>query len=368
MPRQSLIAIVVYVLVTPVLGAQSISDAGARLAPQFHEYTIRAPSDTKISEFSLPLFALVPITPSFSIDVGTSFARARVDQTKSGKTTTSAISGLTDTQVRANYIFGNDFVVLTAGVNLPTGRSTVTSQQQVAAGLIGSDFLSFPIPNMGTGFGGTGGVAVARPLGDWNLGMGLSLRRSARYDPFDAAGGPALHYQPGNEYRARAGVDRAFGTGRVNLGLTYSTFGNDNLAGSLYNTGNRWLTQASLNNTYGVGQLTISGWNLFRTRGTLADSSVLGHEDILNGAVAYGVNIGSAVIEPNIEGRFWTQEGISTSMLTTLGVRTELVMLGFSVLPSIGYSVGRLAALDQTGLSTTATMTGLHGALAIRLR
>ncbi|MDB4873591.1 MAG: hypothetical protein JWM41_37 [Gemmatimonadetes bacterium] len=361
-------AFAICALAAPAVRAQSIFDIGARIAPQFHSYKIDSPSNEKISEFAVPLFVLVPVSSSFSVDVGTSFSRSHVEQTTAGKTTTSSISGLTDTQVRGNYVLGNDFVVLTAGVNLPTGRSTVTSQQQLAASLIGSDFLSFPISNMGTGFGGTGGVAMARPLGDWNLGLGLSMRRSARYDPYDAAGGTALHYQPGNEYRARAGVDRALGTGRVAVGLTYSTFGNDNLSGSVYNTGNRWLTQASLDNTLGRGQLSLSAWNLFRTRGTLVDSSALGHENITNATVAYGISAGSMVIEPNVEGRVWMQEGLPTSALTTLGIRTQMSVMGFSVLPSVGYSLGRLAAVDANNVSTTATLTGLHATLAIRIR
>jgi hypothetical protein len=351
----------------PAFG-QSGLDIGARIAPQFHSYSIGTPSNTTISEFALPLFVLMPVNDHLSFDLGTSLARSQVDQTTAGKKTTSTISGLTDTQVRGNYVLGNDFVVLTAGVNLPTGESTVTQRQQLAGSLIGSDFLAFPISSMGTGFGGTGGVAVARPLGEWNLGAGLSLRKSARYEPFDAAGGEALHYQPGNEYRARAGVDRAYGTGRIAFGLTYSTFGNDNLAGSLYNTGNRWLSQGSLDNTVGVGHLTVTGWNLFRTAGTLADSSYLGHEDVFDGAVSYGVPVGSMVIEPNIEGRLWEQQSVSTSVLTTVGVRAQLTTFGFSVLPSVGYSLGRLAAIDPSGSSTTATLTGLHATLAIRLR
>jgi hypothetical protein len=351
----------------PAFG-QSGFDIGARVAPQFHSYSIGTPSNTTISEFALPLFVLMPVNDHLSFDLGTSFARSQVDQTTSGKKTTSTISGLTDTQVRGNYVLGNDFVVLTAGLNLPTGESTVTQRQQLAGSLIGSDFLAFPISSMGTGFGGTAGVAVARPLGEWNLGGGLSMRKSAQYEPFDAAGGQALHYQPGNEYRARAGVDRAYGTGRITLGLTYSTFGNDNLAGSLYNTGNRWLSQGSIDNTVGAGHLTVSAWNLFRTAGTLADSSYLGHEDVFDGAVSYGIPFGSSLIEPNVEGRLWEQQSVSTSMLTTLGIRAQLTVLGYSILPSAGYSLGRLAAVDPTGLSTTATLTGFHATLAIRLR
>ena len=47
---------------------------------------------------------------------------------------------------------------------------------QHAASLIGNDFLVFPISSMGSGLGGTGGLALARPLGQWTLGAGLSVR------------------------------------------------------------------------------------------------------------------------------------------------------------------------------------------------
>jgi hypothetical protein len=77
-----------------------VYDVGARIAPQFHSYSIDAPSNLKVSEFAVPLFVVVPVSPSFTIDVGTSFARSRVEQTVLGKSTTSSISGLTDTQLR----------------------------------------------------------------------------------------------------------------------------------------------------------------------------------------------------------------------------------------------------------------------------
>jgi hypothetical protein len=348
------------------LSAQS-SEISARVAPQYHSYTIDAPSNTKIGEFSIPLFVVVPVTPALTFDLGTAYAHARVEQTALGKSTTSSIAGLTDTQIRANYVLGNDFVVLTAGVNLPTGQSRVTTGQLTAASLVGSDFLGFPISNMGTGLGETGGIAVARPVGDWSVGAGFSMRRTEEYDPFDV-GGTTFRYQPGNEYRARVGADRAVGTGRATFGFTYSTFGNDELAGSVYNTGNRYISQATYNNDVGPGRIGVVTWNLFRTAGTLADSSFLGHENISNAALSYGIHIGSALFEPNVETRVWVQEGASTSLAATIGVRAELDAGRFAVLPGIGYSLGRVAAQDATGLRTTATLTGLHATLAIRVR
>jgi hypothetical protein len=302
------------------------------------------------------------------VDVGSAFANAHVEQTGTGPKKTSTITGPTDTQIRANYSIGTDFVVLTAGVNVPTGRSTVNAQEQLAAGLIGSDFLGFPISNMGTGFGGTAGVAVARPLGTWNLGFGASMRHSAQYDPFDVTGVELKHYQPGDEYRRRIGLDHPVGTGRFTVGVTYSKFGNDDLGGSIYNTGDRYLTQASLSNSIGIGELSISGWNLFRTEGTLADSSLLGREDIANVVVGYGFQNGGMRIEPTAEVRTWMQSGSQTSAVANLGVRLQFMVGGFAVSPSAGYSIGRIAAEDDTGLSSHASITGLRANLAIRLR
>src|SRR5205814_8122503 len=121
------------------LAARSGGEIAARVAPQFHSYSIDGPSKITIREYTAPLFVVVPVTPQLTFDLGTAYARSHVEQTTFGTKTTSDIAGLTDTQIRANYVLGNDFVVVTAGVNLPTGQSRVTTAQVLAAGLTGSD-------------------------------------------------------------------------------------------------------------------------------------------------------------------------------------------------------------------------------------
>lgn len=351
------------------LRAQSIFDAGIRVGPQIHEYRLTGERPTTITEVAVPVFVLVPVTSAFTIDIGTSYANSHVEQHDSSRTATSDISGLTDTQIRGRYTIGPDFVVLTAGVNLPTGSSTVAPDQQVAAGLIGNDFLGFPVSNMGTGFGGTGAVAIARPLGSWNVGFGASMRYSAQYDPFaPASGEPTLHYQPGNEYRGRIGVDRPVGTGRLELGLTYSKFGNDNVGGSIYNTGDRYVTQASLANRVGFGDLWVSAWNLYRTAGTLADSSYIGHENIASGAMGYSIPGLGGRIEPSVEVRHWLQADAPSSLRATLGLGLRFNAGPFGVAPSAGYTVGSVATRQQDGTNTTSSLTGFRGTLAVRLR
>ena len=319
-------------------------DIGARIAPQFHSYTVSAPSNLKVNEFAVPMFAWVPLTPSLTIDIGTSYARSHVEQTTFGNKTTSDIAGLTDTQIRANYVLGHDFIVLTAGINLPTGQSRVKADQVVAAGLIGSDFLGFPISNMGTGFG-TGGIALARPLGEWSLGIGVSVRRSSQYEPFDVGGGPALHYQPGNEYRARVGVDRPVGTGRATLGVTYSAFGNDQLAGSVYNTGDRYITQFGLNNSFGGGELSPARRTCSHSRNARGRNGTRSREHRQRGAV---VRCARRLGDDRAErrGRTWTRRA-RRRVCWDIRCSSPDCGGGMAVMPSVRLSVGRLAAQDN---------------------
>ena len=345
------------------LPAQSVWDASARIGPQFMQYDIKAPISEKISEYAVPLYVLIPVTDAFSFDIGTSWAQARVESPgTNGGTTVSELSGMTDTQIRANYTMGTDFMVLTAGVNLPTGKSMALPSEYAAATQIASDFLVFPITGFGTGAGGTGGVALARPLGDWNVGAGLSVRYSAAYDPFQDAAGARLHFQPGNEYRARIGVDRPYGTGRISMGFTYSKFGNDQANSSAYNTGDRYITQASISNSIGNADVVVAGWDLFRASGELADHTITGRENIANTGVAVGFHSGDLTIEPSLEGRVWTQDAVPTSYMGTVGLRLNYDFGGYAITPFAGYTAGVVGS--TTGNSN---MTGFRATLAIRL-
>jgi hypothetical protein len=259
----------------------------------------------------------------------------------------------------------------------------VTTDQQTAAGRIGSDFLAFPISNMGTGLAATAGIAVARPLGDWNIGFGGAVRHSASYDPFDVTlppGQPVLRFTPGDEYRARVGVDRGLLAGRMSLGLTYSAFGNDDAGGSVYNTGNRLIAQAIVTNSVAGSTVTFAGYNVFRAPGKYASGDPAGRENIANGYLGVGLNMLGTLVEPSVEVRHWLQNipgvtvGTTTttdrsqsSYLGTIGLRTKIPAMGFAAYPSVGYTMGKLATADASGAPVQADLTGFKAQLAIRI-
>lgn len=360
--------------------AQSPFDAEARVAPQFMQYHVQSPRNETISELAIPAFVLIPVSERFTIDVGTSYARARV----ASENSVSEINGLTDTQVRGNLTLGSDFVILTAGLNLPTGRGSVSLDQFTAASRIGNDFLAFPISSMGSGFAATGGIAIARPVGDWNLGFGAALRHSNSYEPFAFNDTTTLRFTPGPEYRLRAGIDRALGAGRLALGLTFSTFGQDDAGGVRYSTGNRLIAQTSYASNWAGHDFVVGGYDVLRSPGTYASGDPAGRENIANLFAQMGIPAGGTTFEPSIELRHWLQNvpGTATSVagggtattaaysqssyLATAGVRTHAQVGGLTIYPSVGYTVGSMAMPDASNAVTHAGLTGFRAQLAMR--
>jgi hypothetical protein len=343
------------------LPAQALADASVRSGPQYMSYEVGGPIDRTFTQLTLPFAVVMPVASRLTLDIATAYASSHVRGSAS-----SSVSGLADTQLRANYTFGNDAIIVTAGLNLPTGRSTVSETEVDAAGVIGNDFFAFPISNMGTGFGGTGGVAVARPFGGWNVGAGLSLRYSAVYTPFDIAG-TKTRYQPGQEYRARVGADRSVGAGRVAIGFTYSAFGSDRAGSFTYGTGDRYVVQTGYSVPVRGVDLALSAWNLYHASGETAAGTTAPWENVANVAFAAGVHIGGATVEPNLEWRAWNEDADAGARrlgtLASVGLRTRLTIGPVTVTPGGSYSTGSL----HVDGSDNADLRGWRVATTLRL-
>jgi hypothetical protein len=190
---------------------------------------------------------LIPFGKRFSVDIGTAATTAVADAIGREE----SFSGFTDTQLRGSYVFGNDRVVTSLMVNIPTGQETQSLKEFDVTSNVASNFLLFPVNSYGNGFSATGGVAVAIPAGSWNVGVAGSLRLNSEYQPFSDPGSTSVRYQPGLEGRIRAGADRLIGSSRLVLGLTFSTFDNDQFTGlaagsGRYSPGSRLIGEVNL--------------------------------------------------------------------------------------------------------------------------
>ena len=359
-PRHLAAALAATLLAPGAAHAQALLDRSVRTGPQVVSYRFDAVDERTITQFAFPIAIAVPLWDRLSLDVATAYANVTYDSASfRGK-----IDGITDTQLRASYTLGTDNVVFTMGLNLPTGRETVNfAEEGAAAGQIGNDFLAFPISNMGTGFAGTGGIAVARAAGSWNLGAGASFRRSVEFEPYESS---TVRFQPGDEYRFRAGADRAIGTGSLALGATYFVFGGDGIGSSTYSSGDRVLGQASFTHPLGRTTLALAAWDLYRMEGKLEGTTIAPTENIANVGLALGVRAGSRLqLEPNAEYRRWTLDGDAAGDLGLFGLRARIDAGRLAFVPSVSVATGSITPLGNT---TADGLSGWRGVLTVQWR
>jgi hypothetical protein len=357
-------------LVASPLAAQDGPSWSTIFGPQYVNYKIGTGAGEKtVTQLSVPFALILPFGERFTLDISTSWADSRVS---SNGVESSRINGLTDTQIRGNLSLFEGTAVFTLGINAPTGMYKVPDGQQEAAGQIGSDFLLYPVSSMGSGTAATGGVALARTLGEWNLGLGGSFRYSSPFDAYQV-GDEALRFEPGSESRFRIGLDRGIGDARVSLGATYSMF-TDNKAGpTTFATGARTLGQASLYVPSNFGDWTLSAWDLYRAEGEIIGSTAP-WENISNVGLSVGFNMGPVHVLPSVEGRFWLRapeagasfsDGEKAGMVGTGGVRFRFDLLGLSVNPAVNYSIGNVY---PAGSTTSIDVSGYRATLLMRLR
>ena len=351
--------LLVLALAAPEARGQGVSETAVIVQPTFTTFTFGSGAGQRVvSQVAFPLVFGIPINERLSIDVTTAYASSKVTVDDS---TASSINGLTDTQIRANFRLGGDQVVLTIGLNLPTGQYSVPEDQQEAAGQIGNDFLNYPISSMGNGFAGTGGVAYARPIGTWNFGAGASMRKSTEFAAFSVASSD-FRFTPADEYRVRLSADRPVGDGEMNVGLTYSVFGEDFADSTTYSTGNRLILTGGWNFPLAGNDFFLSAWNLYRLAGEQLGGPAP-PENVFNVAGSMSIAIRAMLLQPSAEIRLWQVDGARAGNLVNLGARMRIEAGLFSVYPQLGLSVGNIYSTVD-GSSTK--VNGLRGSLTVR--
>ena len=347
-----------FALALPASLAAQDANLTARAGVQTVNYTLRTGGVSKdISQDVFPLAVIVPIGERLSVDLATAYARSYA---QTGGNPASTISGLTDTQLRASYSFAEDAVIVTAGVSIPTGQSTADSAQFEAAENIANDFLLFPLGSMGAGLATTGGVALARPLGAWNLGFGASFRHSSDFTPYQYSDGRKAHYQPGDEYRARLGVDGTFGDSRAALAATYSSYGDDRSAGATFNTGDRLVLQGAWETTARNVGWALNAWSLTRTRGRRANGQQAPMENVVDASLGATFTLGGVALTPSLESRHLARAAVDANavypaqakgsgQMETLGLAARWQAGLFQITPAASYSAGTLDRADLTG-------------------
>ena len=350
-------AVTLLTLAAPAAGAQQFvpDPATATIGLESRYYAFgQALGVRSLGQWAIPLAVIVP-RGRFTLDAGAWLASTMLTRLDGERET---VTGLTDTQLRGSYVLGHDAVVFTAMVNLPTGAHNLSAADYAVLAAASSSFLAFPVNTYGSGLSVTAGAAGAFTSGPWNLGAAGSFRLSEQYAPFVDASG-TFQYQSGPEVRLRAGADRLVRSARLSLGLTFSTFSNDEYAtgggaAGVYRPGRRLIAEAYYATLIGGWAVTGYAWDFYRWSGDSAGVSVRNRENLIVGGVAASIGLGRTVTwEPGVEGRLsMPEEGramlleFSSSFQVRLGPSWRLIPMarfGFGRLeeptPGYGHSI-----------------------------
>ncbi len=323
-----------------------------------------------------PVAYRLQATDAVAVDVYSAVGRGQVEQDG----TVFELAGLVDSRVRVSYR-ASEWANLTVALNLPSGNSSHDSEEGVVASVLSSDLLGFRETTFGIGLGMTTGIATATRVGEWGLGLGASYRMQGEFEPVADS---AIGYQPGNEMRIRAGVDRAVGeSGTLSAGVTWQNFSDDQVDGrNLFQAGAR--VSADLAYAFRAGSTTWSMYaaNVWRENGDLfldlidGNGAVVGDtilttasQNLAIARVQGSVPVGSRYrVRPTVDLRVQDREEVDgnaagSGWMLGAGLDFPVRVFGFyDVFPAVQYLTGRIDGADGVRRG----VRGFSGTLTVR--
>ena len=216
---------------TPQINYWSFSSGSAVQPDQLGGDSVRV---AHVWQFSIPIDVAIPIGDRFTIDASGAYQTGTVQlagQDTALHTSHYTLSGITDIKLRMVARVIGDNVLLTLGVNAPTGTTNLNAEQYKALRILAAPALELPNATLGTGPGGVVGIVLAKHIAGWSWAIGGSYEIRGSYVPIEAyaAFAAAPNYQPGNTAHFELGADGYIGSSNMTFGLTGNVYAHDAL-------------------------------------------------------------------------------------------------------------------------------------------
>lgn len=192
------------------------------------------------TELSIPILFVYPYSPKLRLYGLTAPAFSTLNTGEK-----YSLNGLSDLKLGGHYLMSGDRWLLTFGLNLPTGKNALKSDEYAVASVLTIPAFQFRVPSYGQGSDLQVGLSTGHEMDDWVLGFGVSYLKKGGFKPFADVDET---YGPGDELSLTIGAERQaliFGKQmRITADLLYSNYSSDNWAGEeVFKSGNRLLLQ-----------------------------------------------------------------------------------------------------------------------------
>ncbi len=324
------------------------------------------------SEFSMPLFIYFPVNRNFGLSLRGNGASASGDNLET-------LSGLTDTQLNANYYIENANVIFNLGINLPTGKKDLSLQEFRTSNLISHNIFKFQIPNFGQGLNVTAGFTWVQPLNESVVfGLGASYQYKAGFKPLKNF---IENYNPGDEILLTGGFDvRLSPTATLSSDVIFTIFGTDKIGDDeVFAPGNRLVLNGQFRKYFNFNEFRL--FVRYRIRAKNEQAIVLGEalsqetektfpnqlEVLSYYRIRFNQRFYSRVL---FEGRFYQKAPGFVSFqetLTSAGVNLFGFGLISEILPSLNFSVPVTFKYFLGSFKEGPDVTGLEIGLGLKL-
>jgi hypothetical protein len=325
-------------------------------------------SNDKITEISVPVTIIVPVSKKLVINVGTNSAFANLNSAE------NKLNGLTDSRISASYITLDDHLLITGGVSIPTGRTTLEGDQSSVASALAVYPLSFNVPSFGQGLALNLAGIYAFKTGNFILGGGAGFVYKNGFKP---SKDNDLKYQPGSEISLNLGGETNANMRvpvKFTFDVTYTLYGADKYDGKdIFKSGGKLI--ADLRSLFKVGQTDMVIFLRERTKGknekgwgslSTEDKNSNGNQ-IEAGYLAYIPTSEKFGIKGLVDLKLYSKNEYESN-----GAMIGGVGAGFNFMPTNHFGVEILfkysaGSLKNKDISTTVTGIEVDGGIKIRL-
>ncbi len=138
-------------------------------------------TDASISQWAFPVSGMIPLADNTELRYYTAFSGADASSSVFDRN----ISGFTDTRLHIARTLAEDRILITGGINLPTGQTKLNKKQFALLLDLSAEKSNFPVKTYGEALGFYGEVLGATEAGRWIIGGGGGVYYRGSYEPAD---------------------------------------------------------------------------------------------------------------------------------------------------------------------------------------
>jgi hypothetical protein len=175
---------------------QRAREGTASTSAVFHFWKVE---EDQARQIAIPVTFLYPVNDQLQLSMAMGPAFSTVESQSS-----SALNGFSDTRFGGSYLFKNEKLLATFGLNLPSGKNALTSEELSVANVLALHAFDFQVPILGQGLDVSAGLVSAFPFSGMVAGLGAGILMRGAFEPYENGGDK---YNPGEEITLSAAVD-----------------------------------------------------------------------------------------------------------------------------------------------------------------